>query len=38
MSAHFLAVSKSQSKELASEEGIEVVADCLQFVAEDEVG
>jgi hypothetical protein len=38
MSARLVAVSKSQSKELASEENIVMAADCLQFAAEDEAG
>jgi len=38
MSARLLAVSERQSKKLASEEGTVMVADCLQFAAEDETG
>jgi len=38
MSARLLAAIKSQRKEFPIEEGIRLVADCLQFAAEDEVG
>jgi len=38
MSARLLAVSKSQNRQLASEEGIAMVADRLRFAAEDEAG